>query len=155
MNTMNTHVCCWCKERFRNAPRKVLLAIVAAFPLVPGFEAPCAFGQQIAADSDGDATYFVAVDGSDTWSGTENWTRDCQGNVVNTEPFYTNTEIQSMFQTGAPSNKGFVLVEIYYCYEQVLNLPVLSDFIDNPIRIHVYSIMPAFEAIPTPTPITE
>jgi hypothetical protein len=45
------------------------------------------------------------------------------------------------------------LVEVYYCYHQVLNLPFISQFIPNPMRLHTYSIMPAPEAIPTPTPI--
>lgn len=102
--------------------------------------------------ADGDGVWSLAT-ASTGWSGTESWTKDCDGSVVHTAPFFTNAELQSMFQSGAPVNKGLVIVEIYYCYEQVLNLPVLSDFIPNPIRMHVYSMMPAFEAIPTPTPI--
>jgi hypothetical protein len=102
--------------------------------------------------ADGDGVWSLAS-ASDTWPGSESWTKDCQGNVVRTEPFFTNSEIMSMFQSGAPPNRGLVIVEIYYCYQQVLNLPVLSDAIPNPIRMHVFSWMPAFEAIPTPTPI--
>lgn len=91
---------------------------------------------------------------SDTWGGNESWTKDCDGNVVQTEPFLTKDEIDDMFQAGAPEERGLVMVELWYCYEQVLGLPVLSDFIPDPIRMHVYTIMPSFEAIPTPTPIT-
>jgi TadE-like protein len=82
-----------------------------------------------------------------------NWQKDCQGNVVSTTPDFTNTDIENDFLSGAPHSKGLVLVEVYYCYHQVLNLPFISQFIANPIRLHTYSIMPAPEAIPTPTPI--
>ncbi|MBC8333207.1 MAG: pilus assembly protein [Anaerolineae bacterium] len=102
------------------------------------------------ADSDGVWSLSTASDG---WGGSESWTKDCDGAVINTTPYFTNTEVQSMFQTGAPTNKGIVIVEVYYCYHHVLNLPILSDYVDNPLRMHAYSIMPAFEAIPTPTPI--
>jgi hypothetical protein len=82
-----------------------------------------------------------------------NWQKDCQGNVITTTPDFTNADIQSDFLANAPHSKGLVLVEVYYCYHQVLNLPFISQFIANPIRLHTYSIMPAPEAIPTPTPI--
>lgn len=91
---------------------------------------------------------------SGVWSlYNNNWQKDCQGNVVTTTPTFTNTNIQNDFLSGAPHSKGLVLVEVYYCYHQVLNLPFISQFIANPIRLHTYSIMPAPEAIPTPTPI--
>ncbi len=102
--------------------------------------------------ADGDGVWSLAT-ASTGWAGNESWTKDCEGNVIYSEPFFTNAELQAMFQSGAPSNKGVVIVEIYYCYEQVLSLPGLTDFLPNPARIHVYSMMPAFEAIPTPTPI--
>ena len=102
------------------------------------------------ADADGVWSLSTASNG---WAGSESWTKDCDGNVITSTPYFTNTEIQSMFQAGAPTNKGLVIVEVYYCYHQVLNLPILSDAIPNPFRMHAYSIMPAFEAIPTPTPI--
>lgn len=102
--------------------------------------------------ADGDGVWSLST-ASDTWGGTESWTKDCDGNVVQTQPFMTNAEIASMFQSGAPTERGLVMVELWYCYEQVLGLPVLSDFIPDPIRMHVYTIMPSFEAIPTPTPI--
>lgn len=102
--------------------------------------------------ADGDGVWSLST-ASTGWAGSESWTKDCEGNVVQLQPFFTNAEIQSMFQSGAPTSKGIVIVELYYCYEQVLNLPVLSDFIPNPLRMHAYTMMPAFEAIPTPTPI--
>lgn len=102
--------------------------------------------------ADGDGVWSLST-ASDTWGGTESWTKDCDGNVVRTQPFMTNAEIQTMFQSGAPTERGLVMVELWYCYEQVLGLPILSDFIPDPIRMHVYTLMPSFEAIPTPTPI--
>ncbi len=102
--------------------------------------------------ADGDGVWSLST-ASNAWAGSESWTKDCAGNVVRSEPFFTNAELVSRFQAGAPTNKGLVIVEAYYCYHQVLNLPLLSDFLPNPIRMHAYSIMPAFEAIPTPTPI--
>ncbi|RME08332.1 MAG: pilus assembly protein [Anaerolineae bacterium] len=102
--------------------------------------------------ADGDGVWSLST-ASNSWSGNESWTKDCEGNVVRTEPFFTNAEVEAMFQPGAPVNKGLVIVEVWYCYHQVLNLPILSDFLPNPIRLHAYSMMPAFEAIPTPTPI--
>ena len=91
---------------------------------------------------------------SGVWSlYNNNWQKDCDGNVVTTTPDFTNAEIQSDFLSNAPHSKGLVLVEVYYCYHQVLNLPFISQFISNPLRLHTYSIMPAPEAIPTPTPI--
>jgi hypothetical protein len=91
---------------------------------------------------------------SGVWSlYNNNWQKDCQGNVVTTNPDITNADIQGDFLSNAPHSKGLVLVEVYYCYHQVLSLPFISQFIPNPLRLHTYSIMPAPEAIPTPTPI--
>lgn len=82
-----------------------------------------------------------------------NWKLDCHGNIVRTQPFMTNAQLESMFQPQAPTEKGFVLVEVYYCYHHKLGLPFLTMAIPNPLRMHAYTIMPASEAIPTPTPI--
>lgn len=82
-----------------------------------------------------------------------NWKLDCHGNIVRTEPFMTNAELEALFQPDAPTEKGFVMVEVYYCYHHKLGLPFLTWAIPNPLRMHAYTIMPASEAIPTPTPI--
>jgi len=82
-----------------------------------------------------------------------NWTMDCQGNVVHNEPTFTNAEIESEFVANAPPNRGLVLVEAFVCYDMLLNFPVISGFIPSPMRIHAYTVMPAAEAVPTPTPI--
>ncbi len=85
----------------------------------------------------------------------DNWQKDCKGNVVRTTPFLTDDFIESRFVTGAPADKGLVSVEVWYCYDMLLNFPspFISDFIPSPYRFHTYTIMPASEALPTPTPI--
>ena len=82
-----------------------------------------------------------------------NWKLDCAGNIARTEPYITNAELEAMFQPDAPTEKGFVLVEVYFCYHHKIGLPFLTWAIPNPMRMHAYTIMPASEAIPTPTPI--
>lgn len=91
---------------------------------------------------------------ADGWSlYSDNWKKDCQGNVVRTSPFFPDSYIEDHFMPNAPTDRGIVLVETWVCYDMVLNLPFISDFIPSPFRLHTYTIMPAPEAIPTPTPI--
>jgi hypothetical protein len=109
-----------------------------------------------------------------------NWTRNCDGTLNTTTPFFTDAEVEAIFTIPtptspptptlapgdptptpgppppipvAPTDKGRVVVEIYYCHEQLLNLPLLSDLLPNPIPLHAYSFMPAPAAAPTATPI--
>ena len=65
----------------------------------------------------------------------DNFKRDCQGNPVRTDPYYTTTFVQDFLDASSSTTpkKGYVAVEFYYCYEQVLNLPILTDIIPNPI----------------------
>jgi len=95
----------------------------------------------------------------------ENWRKDCQGNVVRDYPYYTLTRVQSITGTTAfvngsatsvpaPPTKGFVAVELYYCYKQALDIPPLNLIIPNPMMIHAYTIMPLPAAAPTATPRT-
>lgn len=83
-----------------------------------------------------------------------NWTKDCDGNVVRSAPYYTETNVQALL-SGADElpNRGYVAVEVFYCHAQVLGIPLLSDFIADPIQIHAYTIMPLPAAQPTPTAI--
>jgi hypothetical protein len=79
------------------------------------------------------------------WSNTsENYKKDCEGNEVRTEPYYTLDRVMAI---GSPDvNEGMVAVEIYYCHPLVLNIPLITSFIPNPVQIHAYSIFP-FPAI--------
>lgn len=96
----------------------------------------------------------IDPDGDGVWSQfNNNWKKDCQGNVVQTEPTFTDEEVENMFLDTAPKSKGLVLVEVFICYDQMLYIPAISEYIGSPFRIHTYTFMPAPEAIPTPTPI--
>ena len=83
----------------------------------------------------------------------DNWQKDCQGNVTTSTPFFTNAYLESNFATSAPTERGIVTIEAYVCYDMIMNLPFISSFIPSPFRIHAYTVMPAPEAIPTPTTI--
>ena len=114
------------------------------------------------------------ADGDGVWSlYAENWTKNCDGTLDSTTPFMENTDVENIFNNllptlgpltptpgsgtalpnSAPTDKGRVLVEVYYCHEQLLNLPIISDVIPNPVPLHAYSFMPAPAAAPKPTPI--
>lgn len=91
---------------------------------------------------------------TNTGNGTDNWKYDCLGHQTETTPYYTAAQVNSMLvqDSTITANKGFVAVEFYYCYHQVLDLPIISNIIPNPARIHVYTVMPLPSAQPTPTP---
>jgi len=83
-----------------------------------------------------------------------NWTRNCDGEVVRSSPYYTSARVQALLSSSADlsTNRGYVAIEAYYCHSQVLGIPIISDFIGNPIQIHAYTIMSLPAAQPTPTP---
>jgi hypothetical protein len=128
-------------------------------------------------DENGATQYYWALsDNLPAWAGhptfpsrdysapaPSNWKKDCKGNVVRQMPYYTPRRVQSITTstsfvnpqgtaTGAPGNKGFVAVELYYCYKQALNIPLYTFFIPNPVMIHAYTLMPLPNAAPTATP---
>lgn len=111
-------------------------------------------------------------DGDGVWSlYSDNWTKNCDGTFNSNTPYFpqgvgNNWTVYSTPTVGAGtptpdfaavagglSDKGIVLVEIYYCHHQLLNLPLISDLIPNPIPLHAFSVMPAPKAAPTPTPL--
>ena len=117
---------------------------------------------------DNNVTDRLPNDGDGVWSlYGENWTRNCDGTLNTTTPFFEDAEVESIFALppptvgagtptpsgGAPTDKGRVVVEVYYCHEQLLNLPILSNLLPNPVPLHAYSFMPAPAVAPTPTPI--
>ncbi len=100
------------------------------------------------------STNIIRHPDADGWSlYGDNWKKDCDGNTIRDEPFFTDEEIKENFISGAPNNRGYVLVEAYVCYDQMLHFPIISEVIPSPFRLHAYSMMPAPEAIPTPTDI--
>lgn len=88
---------------------------------------------------------------------SENWTKNCDGSLHNTTPFMTNEElINTILTSGSGSgrtDKGIALVKVYFCHKQLLNLPITSQLVPNPVRLHAYAVMPAPEAAPTATPL--
>ena len=96
----------------------------------------------------------IDPNGDGVWSlYNDNWKRDCQGNVIYSEPIFSDAEVEALMLATAPKAKGLVLVEAHICYDQMLFVPQVAQFIGSPFRIHTYTFMPAPEAIPTPTPI--
>lgn len=45
-------------------------------------------------------------------------------------------------------NTGLLVVEMFYSYDMKLALPWITAFIDNPLTLHVYSLMPLVSAEP-------
>jgi hypothetical protein len=54
---------------------------------------------------------------------------------------FTDTEIEDLLIAGAP-NSGVLLVEVYFGYDEVLNLPWLDPFFPEPLMLHAYTVMP-------------
>jgi hypothetical protein len=76
------------------------------------------------------------------------WNRfDNQGSEI------TDAELSSLGLDPSALSTGMIMVEIYYQHYQMLGLPILSNFVPNPIPMHTYSIMPYPSADPTPTPL--
>jgi len=112
-------------------------------------------------------------DGDGVWSlYGDNWTKNCDGTLDSITPFFpdtvgdywnfvapptsgpgTPTVVPGTTVPGGPTDKGIVLVEIYYCHDQLLNLPLISDLLPNPIPLHAFAVMPAPQAAPTATPL--
>jgi hypothetical protein len=65
----------------------------------------------------------------------------------------SDAEIQSRLDSSAPPT-GVLLVEIFYYYPQVLKLPLFTAFVQDPMPVYAYAVMPlaAAEPLPTPTP---
>jgi hypothetical protein len=88
---------------------------------------------------------------------TNNWLRNCDRLPVPPDPptknsSFTPAILQSYLSSQAQTEKGFVVVEVVYCYHQVLNIPLLSKFLPDPMTIDTYSIMPLPAAQPTLVP---
>lgn len=64
----------------------------------------------------------------------------------------TTAEVNTILSGSGIPNTGFVLVEIYYEYDQLMNLPWIQAFVPDPVVLYAYSIMPNVNVEPTPTP---
>lgn len=63
----------------------------------------------------------------------------------------TAEDINARLANQAPST-GLVVVEVFYDYDQKLDLPWVRAFLSDPVMLHNYTIMPLVSAEPTPTP---
>ncbi len=63
----------------------------------------------------------------------------------------TSAEVQGMLDPAAP-NTGVVLVEIFWNYDMILALPWITAFVNDPVLLHAYTIMPNTYVEPTRTP---
>ena len=59
----------------------------------------------------------------------------------------SNAEIQSRLNSAAPPT-GVLLIEIFYNYPQVLKLPVFTIFVQDPMPVYAYAVMPLTAAEP-------
>ncbi|PWH18354.1 MAG: hypothetical protein DDG59_06175 [Anaerolineae bacterium] len=89
---------------------------------------------------------FPADVGEAGWSMAEDFT-----GTRNQSSGFSTAEMQSKLRGFAP-NTGYVLVELYYSYEQKLKLPWITAFVPDPILLRPYAVMPNSSAEPTPTP---
>jgi hypothetical protein len=91
------------------------------------------------------AARFPSDVGEAGWSMAEDFT-----GTRNQTSSFTTAEMQAKLRGYAP-NTGYVLVELYYSYEQKLKLPWITAFVPDPILLHPYAVMPNSSAEPTPT----
>ncbi len=97
--------------------------------------------------SDGTLKRFPEGTGDNGWSYYHN--KYPSSSHYRTSAF-TTSQLQNRAIATAP-NTGFVLVEIYYSYDQLIKLWAFIGAPD-PIPVHTYAIMPLSAAEPTPIP---
>ena len=65
---------------------------------------------------------------------------------------FTTADVTDRMVSLASPNTGYVLVEIFYYYDQLMKLPWITAVVDDPLLLHAYAFMPLTSAEPTPTP---
>jgi uncharacterized protein (DUF2237 family) len=91
------------------------------------------------------------MSGVNGWSYAENYVGYPVGR--NQSSRFSDADIQTRMDSQAP-NTGYLLVEVFYNYQQKLKLPWITAFVPDPILLHTYSFMPLVSAEPTPTPFS-
>jgi hypothetical protein len=74
------------------------------------------------------------------------------GGAANQASKFAAADVNARLYSSAPST-GLILVEVYHAYDQKLKLPWITAFLDDPLLLHNYAIMPLVSAEPTPTPM--
>ncbi len=86
-------------------------------------------------------------------AGEAGWSAALDATGVRNQSSHISTDqVNARLDSSAPST-GLVIVELYYTYDQKLKLPWITAFLDDPLLIHSYALMPLVSAEPTPTPI--
>jgi hypothetical protein len=64
---------------------------------------------------------------------------------------FTIADIQGVLDADVQKapNSAIMLVEVFYGYHQLLKLPWITAFVDDPLRMHTYTIIPVPAAEPT------
>ena len=84
--------------------------------------------------------------------GERGWSAAWDGNgKPNQVSRLTSTNLGTKINSSAPST-GLVAVEIFHAYQQKLNLPWITAFLDDPLILHNYAVMPLVSAEPDPVP---
>jgi hypothetical protein len=65
---------------------------------------------------------------------------------------FTSEEINNRLVSLTSPDTGYVLVEIFYYYDQLLKLPWITAVVEDPLLLHTYAFMPLSSAEPTPYP---
>lgn len=84
---------------------------------------------------------------SDGWSYAEDLNA-----VTDKVSNFTSSDVTDRLVSLTSPNTGYVLVEIFYYYDQLLKLPWITAVVDDPLLLHAYAFMPLTSAEPTPTP---
>lgn len=92
------------------------------------------------------AARFPSDVGEAGWSMAEDFT-----GTRNQSSTFSTAEMQAKLSGLAP-NTGYVLVELFYSYDQKLKLPWITAFVPDPILLRPFAVMPNSSAEPTPTP---
>lgn len=94
---------------------------------------------------------IIQFPGINGWSYAENYIGYSGGRNQNSR--FSIPDISARLDNSAP-NTGYILVEVFYNYDQKLKLPWITAFVSDPIPLHIYAIMPLSSAEPTPTPMS-
>jgi hypothetical protein len=100
-----------------------------------------------------DIKRFPMSAGEQGWSFAADYIGQSQGDARNGMHVtqFSSARVMSKLHLNTP-NTGYVLVEINYNYHQVLALPWFTQFVHDPVPLHLYAMWPLVSAEPTSTP---
>jgi hypothetical protein len=144
--TLDTNICKWhdgfnSTETFNSATDDILVTVYTVTDNVVTDNWPKT-GPWVWSNNDYDTAH------------SNNWQRSCDGTNPTeiAAPLINAAYINNYMESGSQPSKGFVVVEAFFCYYQVLGAPIISQLLPNPVKLHVYTIMPLPAAQPSATP---